>query len=103
MIFFLKFDHNKNSFKSQNIQKVQSTSNQPLIMVGINEDHMDLSQIPIAVAENEVCTFWLKNLPHFSFDYYQFSKIFHFQVQKEPLHDFKYFYELHNKNRSKLN
>jgi hypothetical protein len=26
-------------------------------MVGINEDHMDLSQIPIAVADNEVGTF----------------------------------------------
>ena len=30
---------------------------QSVVMVGINEDHMDLSRIPTASAENEVGTF----------------------------------------------
>ena len=56
MIFQVCEHHNKNNFMF--IKHTKSVINkQSVVMVGINEDHMDLSRIPTAVAENEVGTF----------------------------------------------
>ena len=60
MIFQVCEHHNKNNFMKLILYKKHSKSvinKQSVGMVGINEDHMDLSRIPTASAENEVGTF----------------------------------------------
>ena len=58
MIFQVCEHHNKNNFMFTKHTK-SVINKQSVVMVGINEDHMDLSRIPTAVAENEVGTYFL--------------------------------------------
>ena len=57
MIFQVCEHHNKKQFNVHKTYKKVQLNKQSVVMVGINEDHMDLSRIPTASAENEVGTF----------------------------------------------